>query len=93
MSLALHYDSDEENDLNRPNNDVFGLSSLPVPKKARTDESSSAVAITAAPHVLAEVSTVFFLLGFDLNTLQGPVASNVSRDTAHGHADECQHSL
>ncbi|EEB90443.1 hypothetical protein MPER_11350, partial [Moniliophthora perniciosa FA553] len=54
MSLVQGYSSGEDEDVNPT--DVFGLSSIPVAKKIRTEESSmSAPVLTeAAPHVLAE---------------------------------------
>ena len=58
MSLNIAYSSDEE-DLT-PNNDVFGLSFLPVAKRPRVDnEPGSSGKADAAPHVLAEVDIQF----------------------------------
>ena len=59
MPLPVEYSSDEEDNANSVNSDVFGLSSLPVAKKARVDETPSVepeAKPDAAPHVLAEVS-------------------------------------
>jgi pre-mRNA-processing factor 17 len=56
MSLGLNYSSDEEI-LNAVSKDAFGLSSLPVAKKPRTEEPAAmAMSTDAAPHVLSEVS-------------------------------------
>ena len=56
MSLVQGYSSDEDDGPVAAANDAFGLASIPVAKKLRTDEpSSSKVTIEAAPHVLAEV--------------------------------------
>ena len=60
MSLNIAYSSDEENLAS--NNDVFGLSSLPVAKRPRVDNepgSSGLGKADAAPHVLAEVDIQF----------------------------------
>jgi len=54
MSLPIAYSSDEEDNLESVQNDAFGLSSLPVAKRARVDEEQT-IATDAAPHVLAEV--------------------------------------
>ncbi|KAH9949504.1 pre-mRNA splicing factor [Amylocystis lapponica] len=57
MSLLQGYSSsDDEGGIIVPSTDVFGLSSLPVSKKARLDEAASSLALQAqsAPDVLSE---------------------------------------
>lgn len=55
MSLPVSYSSDEEDIVSSVKTDAFGLSALPIAKKARVDEMQT-VSADAAPHVLAEVS-------------------------------------
>ena len=55
MSLPVSYSSDEEDIASSVKTDAFGLSALPIAKKARVDEIQT-VSADAAPHVLAEVS-------------------------------------
>lgn len=52
MALAISYSSDEEDNLTP---DAFALSALPVAKKVRVEETSSAIT-DAAPYVLSEAS-------------------------------------
>jgi pre-mRNA-processing factor 17 len=57
MSLPISYSSDEDDVMSSVKTDAFGLSALPVAKKARVDETQ-VVSADAAPHVLAEVSCI-----------------------------------
>lgn len=59
MSLVQGYSSDEDNGPVTSMNDAFGLSILPASKKPRVEQpSSSRMVVEAAPHVLAEVSSL-----------------------------------
>jgi hypothetical protein len=58
MSLVNDYSSGEE-DAILPTRDAFGLASLPVAKKTRSEDVSTvAMVAQAAPPVLSEVSLI-----------------------------------
>lgn len=95
MSLINEYSSGEEDESHPSTKDVFGISALPLPKKVRIhDEPAPAPVIITAPDVLAEVrgltdeSSLYFQ-----RISSGPFESDFTGYTAHGHADECEHSI